>query len=73
MRTLEGVQYRMRIFIGGADTFGGRALYKTLVEMFRREKLAGATVLRGLLTAQETVVVGTGAATARQSPLRTAR
>ncbi len=49
MRVLSGEQVLMRVFIGGADKFGNQPLYKALVEMFRREKLAGATVLRGIL------------------------
>ena len=32
-----------------ADRYGNKPLYQALVELFRREKLAGATVLRGTL------------------------
>ncbi len=49
MRVLDGEQILMRIFIGEADKFHGQPLYRALVEMFRREKLAGATVLRGIV------------------------
>lgn len=49
MRVLDGEQVLMRIFIGEADRYGHKPLYQALVEMFRREKLAGATVLRGTL------------------------
>ncbi len=49
MRVLDGEQILMRIFIGEADKFHGQPLYPALVEMFRREKLAGATVLRGIV------------------------
>ena len=49
MRTINGDQTLLRIFIGGSDTHGGRALYTVLVELFRKEGLAGATVTRGLL------------------------
>jgi len=49
MRVLEGEQILMRIFIGEGDKHEGRPLYQVLVELFRREKLAGATVYRGLL------------------------
>ncbi len=49
MRVLDGEQVLMRIFIGEADRFENQPLYRALVEMFRREKLAGATVLRGTL------------------------
>ena len=48
MRALVGQQVLMRIFIGETDRHGSRPLYKALVELFRREKLAGATVLRGI-------------------------
>lgn len=49
MRVLDGEQVLMRIFIGEADRQDGRPLYQSLVEMFRREKLAGATVTRGII------------------------
>ena len=48
MRVLSGEQVLMRIFIGEADKAGAQPLYQALVEMFRREKLAGTTVLRGI-------------------------
>jgi uncharacterized protein len=38
----------LRIFIGESDTHEGRPLYQALVEVLRREGLAGATVLRGI-------------------------
>ena len=38
----------LRIFIGEADRYEGRPLYKYLVEMFKKEGLSGATVLRGI-------------------------
>ena len=38
----------LRIFIGESDHYEGRPLYKYLVEMFKKEDLAGATVLRGI-------------------------
>lgn len=49
MRILDGDQMLMRIFIGEADRYHGQPLYQALVEIFRKEKLAGATVLRGIL------------------------
>lgn len=49
MRVLDGEQVLMRIFIGESDKHGGRPLYQELVEMFRREHVAGATVFRGIL------------------------
>lgn len=48
MRGLEGEQILMRIFIGEADSWEHKPLYKALVELFRREGFAGATVLRGV-------------------------
>ena len=38
----------LRIFIGEEDRHEGKPLYKYLVEWFREEGLAGATVLRGI-------------------------
>lgn len=38
----------LRIFIGESDSFEGMPLYKYLLELFRREGIAGATVLRGV-------------------------
>jgi hypothetical protein len=38
----------LRIFIGEEDRYEGKPLYKYLVEWFRKEGLAGATVLRGI-------------------------
>jgi PII-like signaling protein len=38
----------MRIFVGEADRHGHHPLYAALVEVLRREGLAGATVLRGV-------------------------
>ncbi|RMF89965.1 MAG: DUF190 domain-containing protein [Methanobacteriota archaeon] len=36
----------LRIFIGESDTYRGRPLYKHLVETFKKQGIAGATVLR---------------------------
>jgi len=38
----------LRIFIGESDKYEGTLLYKYLIELFRKEGLAGATVLRGI-------------------------
>lgn len=48
MRVLDGEQVLMRIFIGEADKWEGQPLYRALVEMFREQGLAGATVLRAI-------------------------
>lgn len=38
----------LRIFLGESDQYDGKPLYKYLVEFFRSEGLAGATVFRGI-------------------------
>ena len=38
----------LRIFIGESDEYKGKKLYKYILEMLRKEKIAGATVLRGI-------------------------
>lgn len=38
----------LRIFIGESDLHDGQPLYQAIVEVFRRQGLAGATVLRGI-------------------------
>ncbi|MGH7391776.1 MAG: DUF190 domain-containing protein [Candidatus Rokuibacteriota bacterium] len=48
MRTIEGEQILMRIFIGQTDKWGRRPLYTALLELFRAKGLAGATVLQGI-------------------------
>jgi len=48
MPKLVGENVLMRIFIGEGDKFGGRPLHEVLVELFKKERFHGATVLRGL-------------------------
>lgn len=48
MRRLEGEQVLMRIFVGESDRWEKKPLYKALVDLFREEGFAGATVLRGV-------------------------
>ena len=48
MKVMQGQQVLMRIFIGERDHFGKIPLYQAIVEMLRKEELAGATVIRGL-------------------------
>ena len=48
MKVLQGQQVLMRIFIGEQKKHGHKPLYQAIVEMLRKEKLAGATVLRGI-------------------------
>lgn len=43
-----GEKVLMRIFIGEGDHHRHRPLHEALVELLRREGLAGATVLRGV-------------------------
>ena len=44
----EGERTLMRIHIGESDKWHGHSLYGALVELFRREGMSGATVLRGV-------------------------
>lgn len=48
MTKLVGENVLMRIFIGESDRHGHRPLYEALMELLRKEGLAGATVLRGV-------------------------
>jgi PII-like signaling protein len=48
VRTFEGEQVLMRIFVRQRDRWGHRPLYMALIELFRREGIAGATVLQGV-------------------------
>lgn len=47
MRKLEGEQTLMRIFIGESDRHHHQPLYEALLDLFRGEGFAGATVLKG--------------------------
>ena len=46
---LEGDCEILRIFTGESDRFGERPLYEVIVEEARRRKMAGATVVRGIV------------------------
>jgi PII-like signaling protein len=48
MKELQGQQILMRIFIDEQDKYQKKPLYQAVVDMLRKEKLAGATVLRGI-------------------------
>jgi PII-like signaling protein len=48
MRMIEGEQVLMRIFIDQTAKWERRPLYTALLELFRRHRLAGATVLQGI-------------------------
>jgi PII-like signaling protein len=45
---MEGEGRLLRIFIGESDRWHGKPLYEAIVELVRREGLAGATVIRGI-------------------------
>lgn len=47
-KDMIGEQVLLRIFIGESDKCQHIPLYEALVELFRREGFAGATVLRGI-------------------------
>ncbi|HEX3013103.1 MAG TPA: DUF190 domain-containing protein [Methanobacterium sp.] len=38
----------LKIFVGESDKYNGKPLYRYLLEMFKNEGLAGATVLRAI-------------------------
>ena len=44
----EGERTLMRIHIGESDKWHGKSLHEAIVELLRREKFSGATVLRGV-------------------------
>lgn len=44
----EGERTLMRIHIGESDKWHGKSLHEAIVEMLRKEKFSGATVLRGV-------------------------
>lgn len=49
MDTMGAEMVLLRIFIGESDKHGGKPAYQSIVEMLRREKIRGATVLRGIM------------------------
>jgi PII-like signaling protein len=48
MRSLDGTQVLVRIFVGESDRWHHQALHVALLERLRREGFAGATVTRGI-------------------------
>ena len=44
----EGERTLMRIHIGESDKWHGKPLYEAIVEMLRKERFSGASVLRGI-------------------------
>jgi PII-like signaling protein len=48
MKSLEGIQVLVRIFIGESDQWHHQPLHVALLERLRREGFSGATVTRGV-------------------------
>jgi len=48
MRTIDGEQVLMRLFLGESDRTGHRPLHVVLLELLRARGLAGATILKGV-------------------------
>ena len=48
MRTLEGTQVLVRVFVGESDQWHHQPLHVALLERLRREGFSGATVTRGV-------------------------
>lgn len=46
---ITGQGRELRIYVGESDRYKGKPLYMAIVEMLKREGLAGATVMRGLV------------------------
>ncbi len=49
----------LRVYIGESDRYGDKPLYRYIVEMFKKEGLAGATVLRGIEGYGKTSIIHT--------------
>ena len=49
MKELNGDSVLVRIFIGESDKYHGKPLYQELVDLLKKEKIAGVTVFRGIL------------------------
>lgn len=48
MKVLQGQQVLMRIFIGERDHVDHQPLHAAILNMLRKEQIAGATVVRGM-------------------------
>ncbi len=48
MRGIEGEQLLLRLIFSESRTHDGKPLFRTLVDLFRAEGFAGATVLKGV-------------------------
>ena len=49
MHGLMGERVLMRIHIGERDRYQGKPLYAAIVELLRRKRYSGATVMRGIM------------------------
>ena len=49
----------LRIYIGESDRYDGKPLYRAIVKMLKKEGLAGATVIRGILGFGKTSIIHT--------------
>ena len=49
MHGLLGERVLMRIHVGEADKYGGKPLYRTIVELLRERGFAGATVIKAIM------------------------
>ncbi len=49
VQEFSGRHILMRIYIGESDKYEGKPAYQAIVEVLRREKIRGATVLRGIM------------------------
>jgi PII-like signaling protein len=47
MRGIEGEQVLVRIYLGESKRAGYQPLYRQILELLRKEGLAGATILKG--------------------------
>ena len=50
MHGLKGERVLMRVYVGEMDKYDGKPLYAQIVELLRRRRYAGATVLRGIMS-----------------------
>ena len=48
MEGMTGEHTLVRIYVGESDKHDGKPSYQAILEMLRREKIRGATVLRGI-------------------------
>ena len=59
MQGLKGQRVLMRIHVGERDKHDGRPAYEQIVQLLRKRQLAGATVLRGIMSFGATAHVHT--------------